>query len=126
MNRVLWAEDNDDDAFLMERAFKMAQIPNLLFRVTDGRQVIAYLTGQEPFSDRQEYPLPRFLLLDIKMPYMSVLEVLGWFSDLAGPNLEELRKAQTALLGLSPRSFRCAPSEVLLLARGKWIDHMGC
>src|ERR1041385_7682558 len=78
MNRVLWAEDNDDDAFLMERAFREACIPNRLFRVVDGLQAKAYLAGDPPFSDRQEYPLPILLLLDIRLPQMSGLEVLKW------------------------------------------------
>ena len=96
MNRVLWAEDDDDDAFLMELAFEKAAVPNLLFRVSDGAQAMAYLAGQEPFSDRVLYPLPLLLLLDIKMPQMSGLEVLAWKSS-----QPELRELPTVILTTS-------------------------
>src|SRR6185437_9376994 len=47
--------------------------------VFDGREVIAYLKGEEHYADRKKYPIPDVLLLDLKMPQVGGFEVLEWF-----------------------------------------------
>jgi DNA-binding response OmpR family regulator len=75
---ILVAEDDDNDVFFLERAFKLAKIPAARHRVKDGEEAIAYLRGDGEFSDRQRYPLPCLLLLDLKMPRKNGFEVLTW------------------------------------------------
>jgi CheY-like chemotaxis protein len=75
---ILVAEDDDNDVFFLERAFKLAQIPNPRCRVKDGEEAIAYLGGDGEFSDRQRHPLPCLMLLDLKMPRKNGFEVLEW------------------------------------------------
>ena len=50
--------------------------------------MIAYLNGAGPFSDRDKFPLPGVLLLDLKMPNVSGFEVLEWWKS--QPHLAEL------------------------------------
>jgi CheY-like chemotaxis protein len=80
MNRVpiLLAEDDKNDVFLMKRAFNKAAIDNPLFLVSDGQEVVDYLEGTGKFSDRDKFPMPGLLLLDLKMPLMDGFDVLAW------------------------------------------------
>ena len=75
---VLYAEDEDNDAFLMQRAFAKAGISNPLQVVVDGAEAIQYLSGTGKYSDRKLYPHPCLLLLDLNLPRHSGLEVLKW------------------------------------------------
>lgn len=75
---ILMAEDDDNDVFFLERAFKQAEISNPLRRVKDGEEAIAYLRGDGPYADREKFPLPRFMLLDLKMPRRNGFEVIAW------------------------------------------------
>jgi len=75
---VLLVEDNDDDVFIMQSIFRKCGVPNALQVVSDGEQAIAYLKGADQFADRQKYPVPAILLLDLNMPKRNGFEVLQW------------------------------------------------
>jgi len=75
---ILLAEDDVNDALLVERALSRAGIHNPIMVVRDGQEAIDYLEGKGPFADRKNFPLPTLALLDIKMPKKNGLEVLEW------------------------------------------------
>jgi CheY-like chemotaxis protein len=75
---ILLVEDNEDDVFLMRRALKGAGVTNPHHVVEDGQQAIDYLSGQAQFADRDAYPLPAIVFLDLKLPMKGGLEVLRW------------------------------------------------
>lgn len=75
---ILYAEDEQNDVFFLERAFRTAGFPHILNAVPDGEQAVDYLAGVGAFANRARHPLPALVLLDINMPKKSGLEVLGW------------------------------------------------
>lgn len=75
---ILLVDDNENDALLMQHAFRRAGITNTLMRARDGEEAIEYLAGTGAFADRQRYPFPALVLLDLKMPRVDGFEVLRW------------------------------------------------
>lgn len=75
---VLLVEDDLNDIFLVKRAFKMARIQNPLQVVTDGEEAIHYLKGEGKYANRDIFPLPKLIVMDIKMPRKTGFEVLEW------------------------------------------------
>ena len=75
---ILLVEDSPDDALLIQRAFRKANLANPVELVRDGEEAVAYLSGKAPYDDRTRFPLPVFMLLDLKLPRRSGLEVLAW------------------------------------------------
>ena|SRR2546426_84502 len=75
---VLLVEDDLNDIFLVKRAFKIARVQNPLQVVTDGQEAMLYLRGEGRYADRQTYPLPKLIVMDIKMPRCTGFEVLEW------------------------------------------------
>ena len=75
---ILIVEDNGDDVALIRRAFGQCKIANRLSVVSDGDAAVAYLSGTGPYADRADHPLPALVMLDLKLPRRSGLEVLEW------------------------------------------------
>src|SRR5882724_8819584 len=81
---ILLAEDREDDIALIRKAFAKAFVQNPLYVVRDGDEAVAYLKGEGRYFNRDEYPLPDLLLLDLKMPRLDGFEVLRWIRQEAG------------------------------------------
>lgn len=81
---ILLVEDSPDDATLIRRAFQKTNLMNPVQLVEDGEEAIAYLSGAGSFADRGRFPLPALVLLDIKLPRRSGLEVLEWVRGAPG------------------------------------------
>ena len=75
---ILLIEDSENDALLMQRALTKSAITDCVHIAKNGKEAIEYLKGVGPFSNRQEFPLPQLVLLDLQMPEMHGLKVLEW------------------------------------------------
>jgi len=82
---VLLVEDDLNDIFLVKRAFKIAKIENPLQVVTDGQEAIQYLRGEGKYADRTAHPLPKLIVMDLKMPRRSGFDVLECVKGDEGP-----------------------------------------
>lgn len=78
MGSILLVEDDPNDVTLTRLAFEQARFTNPLHVVNNGEEAIAYLGGEGPYADRQRYPIPILVLLDLKLPRRSGFEVLTW------------------------------------------------
>ena len=81
---ILLVEDYPNDVILIKRAFGKASIANPIQVVEDGEEAIAYFTGEGHYSNREKYPLPLLILLDLKLPRKSGHEVLEWLRSQPG------------------------------------------
>jgi len=75
---ILLVEDDPNDVLLIQRAFQKAGLHNSLKVVRNGDQAIEYLSGENSYVDRERFPLPFLVLLDLKMPGTDGFEVLTW------------------------------------------------
>ena len=84
MQTILQVEDDPNDVFLLRYAMKKAGVANPIQVASDGRQAIQYLSGAGKFADRELFPLPGLVLLDLKLPYVMGLDVLKWIREQPG------------------------------------------
>jgi CheY-like chemotaxis protein len=76
---VLLVDDSDDDRLFVRRAFRKTPGFQVVGELCDGEAAIAYLAGEGEFGNRERFPYPDLLLLDLKMPKKTGHEVLEWF-----------------------------------------------
>lgn len=96
---ILVVEDDPNDVFLIRRAFTRTKLESELEVVKNADEAMNYLTGAGKYSDREQYPLPVVMLLDLKLPGKSGFEVLWWLR-----NQEGLRRLPVVILTNSAES----------------------
>ncbi len=74
--QILLVEDNKSDAMLTIRSLKKHNLANNLIHLIDGAQALDFIFGQGEFKNRNIENKPKVILLDLKMPKVSGLEVL--------------------------------------------------
>jgi CheY-like chemotaxis protein len=85
---ILIADDYEPDTVYLQRSLRKAGIVNPVIWLEDGETTIRYLRGEPPYSERERYPLPGVLFLDLKMPRRDGFEVLSWHRT--QPHLQEI------------------------------------
>ncbi len=95
---ILQVEDDRNDVFFLQHAFKAAGITHPLQVVRDGQEAIEYLSGIGQFAERARHPFPCLILLDLKLPRKNGFEVLDWVRE-----KEDLRQLTVIVLTSSGR-----------------------
>ena len=78
--QILLVEDNARDAELTMRALKKGGLANQMLWVKDGQDALDYIFRHGEYADRDD-SIPRLVLLDLKMPRVSGMEVLKAIRD---------------------------------------------
>jgi two-component system response regulator len=73
---ILLVEDNDSDAELTLRALKKYHLSNKIIRMADGQEALDYLFQPKATGETELRANPKLILLDLKLPGVSGLEVL--------------------------------------------------
>lgn len=76
--RAFLADDSEDDRFFLKKILVRSSNIQVIGEARDGQETLEYLKGEGFFSDREKYPFPDLLLLDIKMPRKNGYDVLQW------------------------------------------------
>jgi CheY-like chemotaxis protein len=111
---ILYAEDEETDVYLFRMALKKCGRDHKLMHVPDGQETMDYLSGHGAYGDRTKYPFPNLLLLDLKMPRASGLEVLEWIRDNG-----ELKNVRAVMLTSSDH-----PSDIETAKRLGAVDYL--
>jgi len=94
---ILLVEDNEDHAFLVQKALRSNGLKNEIHHVTTGEKALDYLFRRGEFADPADSPRPVLVLLDIRLPGMDGLEVLK-----AIKREEKLKTIPVCMLTSSP------------------------
>jgi two-component system response regulator len=137
MKPILQVEDDPNDVFFLNYALKKAGVTNPVQIAVDGQQAIDYLAGVGKYADRELYPMPCLVLLDLKLPYVMGLEVLTWIR--LNPQSESLvviilsasteSTDVTAAYQLGANAFLSKPSEanklesIVKAIKDFWLTH---
>jgi len=73
---IILVEDNPSDADLIKRALNKNNVANKILHLKDGQEVLQYLFGEGQWKGRTTTNTPKVILLDLKMPKVSGIEVL--------------------------------------------------
>ena len=73
---IILVEDSASDAELTIRALRKNNIINQLVHLEDGEEALEFIFAIGKYADRSIDDLPKVILLDLKMPKISGLEVL--------------------------------------------------
>ena len=93
---ILLVEDQRTDIVLTLNTFREGRLANTINVATSGEEALDYLFGNDKYANREEYPIPDLILLDIKMPGIDGFEVLNQIT-----NREELKQIPVIILSSS-------------------------
>ena len=117
---ILLVENNPDDARLVELIFERAKIPHRLMVVGDAIEALNYIKGRSRYSDRDRFPFPKLVLLDLGMPGINGFDLLQQIrADPISKNLpvtvlsgSDYLRDVTRAYQLGANSFLVKPSEL--------------
>lgn len=116
---VLVADDSEDDRLFLRIGLRNQPQLKIVAEVVDGEETINYLGGKGKYADREMYPFPELLVLDLKMPRFNGFEVLDWLRAQSFPDLKVavisgsfLKEDVAKSLDLGAHAYHMKPSSL--------------
>jgi CheY-like chemotaxis protein len=81
MKTVLIVDDNEDDVLVLQRLMRRHGLINPVRTFSSGDEAIGYLSGEGRYAERNLFPYPSILFLDLELPGKSGKDVLRWISS---------------------------------------------
>jgi CheY-like chemotaxis protein len=78
---IMVVEDDPNDQFLIERAFRRIGVTDPIQVVSNGAEAIAYMKGEGKYADRKTFAYPTFVITDLKMPQCDGFAVLEFLKS---------------------------------------------
>ncbi|HZQ46646.1 MAG TPA: response regulator [Verrucomicrobiae bacterium] len=75
---MLLLDDYEPDLALLTSVLKSETEFRIVHKARDGGDVITYLKGDPPYDDRQRFPMPHLLIIDLKMMKVDGFDILQW------------------------------------------------
>lgn len=85
---ILFVDDNPFDVDLTMRSLRACNVGDRVQIARDGKEALDYIFGSGPYQGRKLEDGPRLVLLDLKLPKVTGLQVLQWIR--ADPRTKEL------------------------------------
>jgi CheY-like chemotaxis protein len=136
MRTILQVEDDPNDVFLFQHAMKKVEGPHPIQVACDGQEAIDYLQGAGKFADRERFPFPSLVLLDLKLPHIMGLDVLRWIREQSWESLPVVMLTASAeeadiaaAYGLGANGFLTKPSQagkledIVRSIKHFWLTH---
>ena len=95
---ILVVEDEEKDSRLLRLAFKKANVFRPIVVARDGQEAMAYLRRFGKYRERSRYPEPCMILIDLTLPGMNGLQLLGWLKG--QPEFERVPRVVLTASGL--------------------------
>ena len=121
---ILIVEDNENDAFLLQRAFKQSGLKNELVFIKDGLHACHWLEARKDCLNSEGEPIPSLIVLDLYLPIMEGFELLAWrktFPELLGVPVVVLTQSadpgdEALARKLGAQDYRQKPSDTHALS----------
>jgi len=112
---VMIVDDNEDDVLILQRIMRRHGLINPVRTFSGGDDAIGYLAGEGRYSQRNFFPYPSILFLDLELPRKSGKEVLQWISSHAEiPRFEVIIYTDIAMFPELQKCYELGASGFLL------------
>jgi CheY-like chemotaxis protein len=94
---LLLVDDSEDDRLFLRFGLRNHSCFKIVGEVENGMEAIDYLAGKGKYADREQFPLPDLMILDLKMPLLDGFGLLSWLQKQSFPNLKIMVLSGTCL-----------------------------